>query len=68
MESFLLRDVEGGTEVVYQGELGADLWAAESWRGRRLVPLWERIVGGSLEEVCETAEARTAMRGGRAAL
>lgn len=67
VESFLLRDVEGGTEVVYEGELGVDLWAAGRWWGRRLVPLWERIVGGSLGEVRAAAEARAAVRGRRAA-
>lgn len=65
VESFLLREAGGGTEVIYEGELGVDLWAAGRWWGGRLVPLWERIVGGSLEEVRAAAEARAAARGRR---
>jgi hypothetical protein len=65
VESFLLREVDGGTEVVYRGELGIDLWAAGRGWGRRLVPIWERIVEGSLREVRAAAEARAAARARR---
>lgn len=67
VESFLLQEVDGVTEIVYEGELGIDFWAAGRWWGRRLVPLWERIVSESLQGVKSAAEARSAARARRPA-
>lgn len=66
VEEFRLEQVDGRTEVVYEGELGLDLWLV-GWLAGRLVarPTWEAEVTASLERVREGAERRAAARARR---
>ena len=65
VESFVLTDTGSGTKLVYEGELGLDLWALGRWWGSRLVPLWERIVSDSMEAAITAADARWAAQARR---
>jgi hypothetical protein len=60
LESYELRAVAAGTELVYAGEIGADLWALGSWWVRRVARPWERAVAASLEQIRVEAERRAA--------
>jgi hypothetical protein len=60
VESFLLEAVPEGTELVWQGELGTDLWALGEWWGGRVERAWRRAVRASLDEVRREAERRAA--------
>jgi len=51
VESYELREGAGGTEFLYSGELGTDLWALGTWWAGRVAPLWERAVAKSLDSV-----------------
>lgn len=56
VERFELRDRDGGTELEYVGELGADLWGlGRRWAGR-VARRWENTVRGSLASVKAEAE------------
>jgi hypothetical protein len=57
-EHFHLREVEGGTEIEYAGELGVDLPLIASWYAKKVVPIWNRTVERSLEGVKASAEER----------
>jgi hypothetical protein len=57
-ETYELRDVAEGTEFVYAGELGTDLWQLGQWWGKRVAEHWERTVGRSLESIQAEAERR----------
>lgn len=57
-ESFVLSAHEWGTRLVYEGELGTDLWWAGAWWGRMVAARWEATVAGSLAAVQEEAERR----------
>jgi hypothetical protein len=57
-ESFQLLDVEGGTELRWQGELGTDLWALGEWWGSRVALAWTKAVRESLHEIAAEAERR----------
>ncbi len=63
-ESFALRAVDAGTELVWSGELGTDLWAVGGWWGSKVAAVWEQTVRASLESV--TAEAQRRARSGSA--
>jgi hypothetical protein len=58
VESFLLRDAGSGTELTWQGELGADLWALGRWWGGRVARAWARAVDASFEAIAGEAERR----------
>lgn len=58
IESYELRPVAGGTEFVYSGELGTDLWRAGQWWAGRVAPAWERAVARSLDTIQAEAERR----------
>jgi hypothetical protein len=58
VETYELRDVPEGTEFVYAGELGTDLWRLGQWWGDRVAEQWERAVGRSLESIRAEAERR----------
>lgn len=64
VESFVLREVPGGTELSYQGELGADLWFLGRLSGRLAAKIWVRTVAASMETIRTGAEERAA-RGSR---
>lgn len=59
VESFVLAEVDGGTRLTWQGELGTDFWAAGSWWGTRVARQWERAVRHSIKAVTAEAERRT---------
>ena len=59
VEQFELREADGGTELEYSGELGADLWALGRWWGSRVARRWEAAVRASLDAVRIEAERRT---------
>jgi hypothetical protein len=58
VEEFEVRDVDGASELVYRGELGADLWGLGRWWGGRVASRWESAVRTSLEAVRAEAERR----------
>lgn len=62
VEQFLLREVEGGTELEYSGELGTDLWSVGRAWGALVAPRWESAVRDSLAAVKAEAERRGATR------
>jgi hypothetical protein len=58
VEQFELRELEGGTEIEYRGELGADFWALGRWWGDRVARRWEAAVRSSFDSVKVEAERR----------
>jgi Polyketide cyclase / dehydrase and lipid transport len=60
VERFELREIDGGTELEYSGELGTDLWAFGRWWAAAVAPRWEAAVQTSLAGVKAEAERRTA--------
>jgi hypothetical protein len=60
VERFELRELEGATELVYEGELGTDLWALGRLWGRRVARRWEDAVRSSLATVKAESERRAA--------
>lgn len=62
VESFVLREAGGGTELTWQGELGTDFWALGAWWGDRVARSWERAVRTSLDAVVAESERRGAKR------
>jgi hypothetical protein len=65
VEEFNLRDVDGGTELEYRGELGTDLWLLGRLWGAAVARTWEATVRTSLDAIAAEAERR-AMRKSRA--
>jgi hypothetical protein len=65
-ETFELLPVGDGTELVYSGELGTDLWAVGTWWGDRVATTWERAVERSMASIKTESERRRAgaKRGG----
>jgi hypothetical protein len=58
-EIFELRPIGDGTEFVYSGEMGTDLWALGSWWGRRVATAWERAVEHSIASIKTESERRS---------
>ena len=58
LETFELGVDGAGTELVYTGELGTDLWAAGARWGDVVARSWERTVAESLEGIRAEAERR----------
>jgi hypothetical protein len=58
VETFELNRIVTGTEFVYAGEIGADLWQLGEWWARRVRVPWERTVADSLESIKAEAERR----------
>lgn len=58
LETFELHDAPGGTEFVYTGELGTDVWRLGQWWGNRVAVPWERTVASSLDSIQAEAERR----------
>ena len=58
LETFELREADGGTELVYTGELGTDLWALGRLWGDAVARTWEATVAGSLAAIRVEAERR----------
>ena len=62
LETFELANSEHGTEFVYRGELGTDLWQLGSWWGGRVAQPWEQTVADSLQSIKAEAERRARSR------
>jgi hypothetical protein len=60
VERFELREIHGGTELEYGGELGMDLWALGRWWADTVAAKWEAAVATSLGAVKAEAERRAA--------
>ena len=60
VESYELSALDGGTRLVYSGELGADFWGLGALAADQAAPLWERTVADSLQLVAREAERRAA--------
>ncbi|WP_240980928.1 MULTISPECIES: SRPBCC family protein [Streptomyces] len=58
VESFTLTELPVGTRLVYEGEMGTDLWRAGAWWGEKVAARWEATVAASLATVKEEAERR----------
>jgi Polyketide cyclase / dehydrase and lipid transport len=58
VERFELREVGAGTEVVYEGELGTDLWALGELWGAAVTRSWVATVAASLDAIKAEAERR----------
>jgi hypothetical protein len=58
VERFVLGEDDGGTTLLYTGEVGTDLWALGRWWGRQVGVRWEAAVRGSLAAVKAEAERR----------
>lgn len=59
-ETFELTASEAGTDFVYTGELGTDLWGLGRLWGNVVARSWERTVADSLADVKKEAERRAA--------
>ncbi|MBH1938035.1 SRPBCC family protein [Streptomyces sp. AV19] len=62
VEAFVLTERAEGTRLVYEGELGTDLWRAGAWWGAKVAGRWEAAVAASLASVAAEAERRAAHR------
>lgn len=61
-ETFELREIAGGSELEYRGELGTDLWALGARWGDLVARPWERTVEQSLVSIRAEAERRAGLR------
>ncbi|MFE0642896.1 SRPBCC family protein [Streptomyces sp. NPDC058877] len=55
-ETFTLIERSGGTQLVYEGRLGTDLWRVGQWWGGLVAPRWEAAVADSLAAIRLEAE------------
>lgn len=60
VESFVLTERDRATRLVYEGELGTDLWRLGQGWGEAVAARWEATVAASLESVRAEAERRAA--------
>ena len=65
VETFELREEQGGTELEYRGELGTDLWSLGSWWGALVARPWVGTVEESLSGVRAEAERRAGAKSPR---
>lgn len=66
VEQFVLREVDGETELEYTGELGADLWLLGRAWAAGVAWNWERAVSGALAGFKASAEEQERRRAARA--
>jgi hypothetical protein len=59
-EEFRLTAANGGTTLVYTGQLGTDFGAAGQWWGAKVAAAWEAAVRTSLRQIKTEAERRSA--------
>jgi Polyketide cyclase / dehydrase and lipid transport len=57
-ETFELGPTTDGTQLLYRGELGTDLWFIGAWWGDAVARIWEQTVQQSLDRIREEAERR----------
>ena len=62
VEEFRLREVDGGTELEYRGELATDLWLLGRLWGAAVARAWEATVRTSLDAIATEAGRRAAAR------
>ncbi|GGL35426.1 hypothetical protein GCM10010095_21020 [Streptomyces anthocyanicus] len=63
VESFALTETAAGTtRLVYEGQMGTDLWRLGQWWGTAVAERWEAAVAASLSAVKTEAERRAAAR------
>jgi uncharacterized protein YndB with AHSA1/START domain len=62
VETYELKQVPDGTELLYSGELGTDLWQLGQWWAGQVAPPWERTVANSLNDIKAEAERRARPR------
>jgi hypothetical protein len=67
VETFTLTELAdgAGTQLAYDGELGADLWRLGRWWGDLVARQWEQTVAASLAGVKAEAERRASSSTGR---
>jgi hypothetical protein len=65
LETYELRASLDGTDFVYSGELGADLWRLGRWWADRVAGPWEHAVASSIESIKAEAERRARARPAR---
>ncbi|HEY6069051.1 MAG TPA: SRPBCC family protein [Gaiellaceae bacterium] len=58
VESFVLTPTDAGTELLWHGELGTDLWLIGKWWGQTVARAWARAVAASFRELTAEAERR----------
>lgn len=58
VESFTLTELPAGTRLVYEGEMGTDLWRLGAWWGEKVAARWEATVAASLAAVEQEAQRR----------
>jgi hypothetical protein len=58
VERFTLTTWNEGTTLIYEGELGTDLWGAGKRWGNIVAATWERVVEGTFASVKAEAERR----------
>jgi hypothetical protein len=58
LETYELRSTSDGTQFVYSGELGADLWGLGQWWADRVARPWEHAVAKSIDSIQAEAERR----------
>ncbi len=57
-ETFELEPTPDGTELVYRGELGTDLWFIGARWGDAVAHIWEQTVQQSLDRIHDEAQRR----------
>jgi len=58
VETYELREVAEGTQFIYSGELGTDLWRLGEWWGNQVARVWEQTVSRSIDAIQAEAERR----------
>jgi len=57
-ESFTLTSTPAGTNLTWEGEIGADFWALGRWWAEQVARVWEQAVRTSFDTVKTEAERR----------
>ena len=58
VEEFTLTEYDGGTRLVYRGEMAADLWRLGAWWTGVVARRWETTVAAALASIKHEAERR----------
>ncbi len=58
IETYELHEIAEGTQFIYSGELGTDLWQVGEWWGNQVAQVWERAVSQSIDAIQAEAERR----------
>jgi hypothetical protein len=63
VESFVINASDAGSELRWQGEVGADGWTIGEWWGGRVALAWTRVVQASLRDIAVEAARRAEVSG-----